>query len=49
MAIGIMPIRAERAAATPVRREINISEIDLLIIIRNIYIYSYNFQFRKVL
>ena len=41
--IGAKPIGAKRAAAPPVRRGIDISGTDLLIIIRNIFIHSYNF------
>ena len=41
--IGAKHIEAKRAAAPPVRRGIDISGTDLLIIIRNISIHSYNF------
>ena len=40
--IGAKPIGAKRAAAPPIRRGIDISGTNLLIIIRNIFIYSYN-------
>ena len=41
--IGGKHIEAKRAAAPPVRKGIDISGTDLLIIIRNIFIHSYNF------
>ena len=43
MCIGGKHIEAKRAAAPPVRKGIDISGTDLLIIIRNIFIHSYNF------
>ena len=41
--IGGKHIEAKRAAVPPVRKGIYISGTDLLIIIRNIFIHSYNF------
>ena len=41
--IGGKHIEAKRAAAPPVRKGFDISGTDLLIIIRNIFIHSYNF------
>ena len=41
--IGGKHIEAKRAAAPPVRKGIDISGTDLLIILRNIFIHSYNF------
>ena len=47
-AIGGKPIGAKGAAAPPVRRGIDISGTDLLIVIRNIFIYNYNHNFLSV-